>query len=814
MKHRNSVLRARPLTVALRAALATLAVASIAPAAMADSALQALIAPTDTLSIGGIYSNHDSDLFGQYNGLENSGPTLLGGFSLRGGNGYGQQPGANTWFVQGQNLGTTSRSISGGMADQGNWSVGLSFDQLRNYGGDSLVSNPGSFQTPLVGAPGSNVFTLPSTFGYINPSYKNASGLVGTQALTPDQQQFFHTDHLYVQRATTRFSASHQFKEGWNMTFDWTNIRESGSILASAIVDSVTGATFTGSSSNLGGQRLLGLPYPTQYKTNNFNLALNWAGEKGFFTGAYYGSMFHDDYNGVWFANPYVSSGTTAAAAGSTYPMDVESLPPSNSDNELQFSGGYRFSPRTQLVGGYTYGRNTQNMSYAYEPAQIGTGPTSLLNLPVGSLNGLVVTQHANWSLSNQTTRNLTLSAGMIYSKRDNQTPSNLYNFEAPDSGPTTDWFSVYNIPMSNSHLQSKLAADWRFMPGQRLHLSAQNEKIRRWCDSTAYLGQTILAADGNDYSPTGCAAVPDSSENTGKVDYFLRYGDNLNLRAGLKYAKRTATLNPYYYNPITDDTIAGNGENDQPGWVAFFDGSRKQEQAHFGLSWAPSSAVNLSVDGSFGNDQYGDTALGRRSGHDATVDLQGDFQVRENATASLFATWQRETSGTLSAGSQRITVGGVRTQYPFEWMTDATDQAITLGAGFKQRGLMDDKLSLGAKLTYSDDTTSYSTAVQPGANFAVVNTYCTTPSTSGYTCGTVPDIKTRITRLDLNGTYKFNPHAKLQLGYLYARYEVNDYMYLAQQMGYTATAVLPWNVQNPSASISAIYAEYTYSFQ
>ncbi len=804
MTHRKTVLRARPITIALRAALATLAVASVAPSAMADGALDKLIKPTNTLDIGGIYLNQSSDLFGQYNGLENSGPTLLGGFDLRGGDGYGQQPGANTWFVQGSKLGTTSRSVSGGIANQGSWSLGLSFDQLRNYGGDSLTTAPGSFQTPLLGNPGGNVYTLPSTFGYISTAG------TGTQGLTADQQQFFHTDHLYVQRNTTRLDASHQLKLGWDLTFHWTSIRETGAILASAMVDSLTGGIITQSgtrfTSNLGGQKTLGLPYPTQYKTNNFQLALNWAGEKGFFTGAYYGSMFHDDYNGVWFPNPYRNNVTTGAVVGSTYPLDVESTPPSNTDNELQFSGGYHFNPKTLLVAGYSYGRNTQNMSYAYEPAQIGTGPTSLGGLPVGSLDGLVVTQHANWSLTHQTTKTMTLSAGMIYSKRDNQTASYLYNFEAPDSGPGTDWFSVYNIPMSNSHLQTKLGGDWRFLPGQRLHLALQNERVERWCDSNAYTANLVTPNDlytGTGVSPTGCAAVPQSRENTVKLDYYLRPHGSLNFLAGVKWANRKATLNTSYYNPITD---MNSGEADMPGWVAFFDASRRQLQGHFGVNWMVNSEFTMSLDGAVGNDQYGDSVLGRQSGHDATVDLEGDYQLGNQRSASVFATWQRQATDGVSAASGA----------GFNWVTGLRDQALTLGAAFKQAGLMDDKLSLMASLSYSEDTNNENTAVVPGSGSKAAATAlsCATPSTSGYTCGNVPDLKTKITRLDLAAKYKLNPQSALHFGYMYARYDVNDYMYLAQMMGYTPTSVLPWNEQNPTVSVNAVYAEYLYSFQ
>ncbi len=828
MKNRNTVLRTRPLTLALRAALATLAVASITPAAMADAALQQLIQPTNTIGVGGIWLQHSSDLFGQYNGLENSGPTLLGDISLRGGNGYGQQPGANTWFVQGNNLGTTSRSLSAGMADQGTWSLGLSWDQLRNYGGDSLDSNPGSILTPLVGAPGGNQFTAPSSFGYISTNDN------GTQLITPGtaQAEFFHTDRLYVQRNTTKFAASHQLNKQWNVTFNWTNIRESGSILASAISDAMTGSPSTGATGygDPAGQRLVGLPYPTQYKTNNFTLALNWQGDKGFFTGAYYGSMFHDDYSAVYFPNLYQCTGlpqvttcaNTGAALNSTYPTDLQELPPSNTDNELQLSGGYNINPKTQLVGGYTYGRNTQNMAYAYEPAQIvaynafndpSTTTVPLGTLPVGSLDGLVVNQHANWQITNQTTQDLTLSAGMIYSKRDNRTPSNLYNFQAPDSGNVNDdEFSVYNVPMSNSHLQTKAAADWRFLPGQRLRLAVQNEKIERWCDSTPYMGMqvNIDKVTGATSAATGCAAVPESKENTAKLDYFLTPGGSLNFRAGVKWANRKSTVNAAYYNPITDAAAAnGGGENDVAGWVAFFDASRRQVQGHFGVTWTGSSAFDVSLDGAFGNDQYPDSTLGVQNGHDATVDLQGDFHVSQNATATAYATWQMTNSSNLE---QHVAHSAVS----YNWVTGLKDQATTLGASFVQKGLMADKLSLAVNLAYSVDTNSAQSAViansGPGASTA-----CASTATSASSCGSAPDIKTTTTRLNLNGDYKIDKHSSVDLGYIYQRQSVNDYLFAAYQMGNTPNNVLPWYLPgggNPSYTQNAVYAEYYYKFQ
>ena len=43
------------------------------------------------------------------------------------------------------------------------------------------------------------------------------------------------------------------------------------------------------------------LPNPTNYKTDTVNLALNWAGEKGYMTTSYFGSFFRDGYDRVTF---------------------------------------------------------------------------------------------------------------------------------------------------------------------------------------------------------------------------------------------------------------------------------------------------------------------------------------------------------------------------------------------------------------------------------------------------------------------------------------------------------------------------------
>jgi MtrB/PioB family decaheme-associated outer membrane protein len=795
MKNRNTVLRTRPLTIALRAALATLAVAAVAPAAFADDALQALIQPTNTVTLGVQAVDSNAPLYGEYNGLNKSGGKLLGDFSLRGGDGYGQQPGNQVWSLSGKDLGTTSRSLDGTIGEQGSWSLGLSYDQLRHYDGNSTTGSPSTFQMPYVEGAGSNSFTLPSAFGYVN----SARGSTGTQGLTATQKAFFHTVDLYTERDTTRFDAKHEFGREWNMAFSWTNIKQSGGVLQGGSVDAQT--LSPGGSSSPAHEDPVFFPMPTEFNTNNFDVSVNWAGEKGFFTGGFYGSRFRDSYNAVYFQNPYSS---TAISPGD-YPTDLLSTYPSNEDNELHLSGGYHITPTTQLVGGYSYGRNTQNMAYGIESAM--TGQAGVPAVPATSLNGKVITQHANWRLSNQTTRNLALSAGMTYTKRDNQTPSNVYWYWTPsgDNDPAV------NIAESYSILKTNVASDLKLTERQRLHVGLTDSNTRRWCDNAIANSQTIVAADGVTYNRTGCAQVPQMREDKLDAVYHNELSDKVSFHGGVNYSNRRSTLNPNFYNPIQSPEPDEGQGFENPGFVAYFQASRKEAGVVGGVNWQVSPAVNVSVDGNFGNDSYGDSALGVQHGHNENVNLEADFAVAANTSVSAYASWQQQNRNLLSeTGSLGAT--GTKAIGQYKWFNTLDDKATTLGVSAKRTGLMGGRLDVRGDLSYSLGESTYATSVVPNSGTTATATIGT--CAAAYTCGTVPTIRTGIVRLNLSGTYNYNKQAKIVFGYGYAHLNSNDYMYASEQVGYTPTGVMPINEQNPSYTVNTVYLAYRYSFR
>lgn len=417
MKATQGNLSLSVLTLAVRSALAVMAVMPLAamaedaataavpaaaapdatdPAAAAEAAAAAAAqtTPTNTIEMGGIYTTKDSAKFGEYNGLNKKGVDLNGNLSLKGGDGYGQGTGTQTWTVTGTDLGTTSREIGATMSDQGKWKVGIDYDQLQHNIDDT-------YQTPYQGSMGGNNFTLPPSFGIINATTKpspanNASGIpvpYGARALTASQLAAFQQQDVYSKRENTSLSAGYNFDPQLGITFDWKHIDQSGAKLIGSGTDNLKNTLGT-----WGNEKVAILMNPTVGQTDNFNLAMNWKGDKAFYSVGYYGSLYRDKYDGLSFSNPWLGAGATGSNVGA-FPVDSMSTPPSNQFHQLNLTGGYHISTATKLVGGVSYARNTQNEGFT------GTFTPGDATPPGGSLDAQVTMKHADLKLTNRTDR-------------------------------------------------------------------------------------------------------------------------------------------------------------------------------------------------------------------------------------------------------------------------------------------------------------------------------------------------------------------------------------------------------------------------
>ncbi len=781
MKTHNEEMKISVLALAVRCAL--IVAVSVPLLAQADDDAYALTHPTNTVNFGSLYSSQSSAKFGEYNGLNEEGFYGLGGFDVRGGKGYDSANSALRWKLNGSNLGTTSRNLGGSISEQGKWNLNLGYDELQHNITDT-------FQTPLQGDRGGNNFTLPNNFGSIN-----AQSSPSARVLTPSQSNAFHTEKEYTTRRNASLGTAYSFTEQLSGQVDYNHLEQSGAKLIGTGAQggiALTPGTIQGRA-----EGNLIILNPTNYSTDNLNAALNWKGEKAHLTGGYYASLFHDDYNSLSWQSPFASNGTPTCTGAGCFTNNTMSTAPSNSLHQANLTGGYDFTPTTKLVGGFSYGYNTQNDSYAPTSIMQASGsPFNMMQangLPASSLNGHVETTHGDLKLTNQSIKNLTLSAGFKFNERDNRTDSFRYLYK--DLGNVN--YTGVNTPYSNRKTQYEASAAYRLTNAQNLRLAFEHEDIKRWCDKVVGGAQ--------------CLSSPSSDEDKVGLTYRLKAFDDVNFNAGYSFAKRNGNFdhnfvaNTGIYGPTIDGTL---NAKDVLGFVAYPYATREQNLVKSGVNWQLTPKVDLGVNGNYKYDDYSAT-LGVQNGHSAGVNVDVGYNYQDDSSVSAYWGWQNGQrnlrNGTTGSGTASFTPS--QTVAPRNiWNNQLEDNSHTVGLLTKNGGLLGNKLEIIGDFSYARDTSAYSTQIP----------YATTTacgSSTSLTCGNLSPIKNEVFSVKLTGNYKVHKNGKVALAYIYQKLNSNDYFYNGQAFGFTPNRVMPTGLQAQDYTVNVVALSYTLSF-
>ena len=787
------------ISIAVQGLLTALAVTPLLAQADGDADIAQLVNPTNTIAVGANNVSAQSAKFGEYNGLAKTGTTSTTSLDMRGGDSYGKGSGTDRWSLMGSDIGTTSQSLGIGYSSQGDWGLGIKFDDLRHYGTDT-------YQTPYLGAVGGNNFTLPASFGVIDSKDKptvNANPMVpyGAQALTQSQLQSFQGEDIYSDRKNVGISANKALDSRWKVQFDFNRLNQDGAKLISAGTDSIVGAsTFP----KVIGQAIVMLPNPTDYQTDTISLNLSYAGDKSHYSIGYYASLFSDANTSLQFSNPYISANPASATytgtnPGAAFPVDALSTAPSNQFHQLNMAGGLELTPTTKLAGNFSYGLNLQNENFVNQNLMQTGG------LPQQSLNGAVNTTHADVKVTNQYSKDLALTAGWNFNERENRTDANVYKFYDIGAGAETS----VSIPMSNSKSQYQLGADYRVDQRQKVNVSYEFEQVKRWCDSSLSnsaqgVGPGTTAGAAALYytgTPT-CAEVPLSDDNKLQANYKLRTDNGYDLLVGYAYSNRQAEVNPSFYNPMQ----AKDEGYEMPGYRAYFDASRVEQAVRTRVNWQTNDKLSIAVSGKLTTDQYTDSAYGVQSGNTWSVNGEATYAFNENNSLTTFADVQSRSRDLLSQGWSHTTATYF-TSAGTLWDNTLSTKDVTFGLSAKNAGLMSGRLTLKSDLLYTLGTTGYSTTDY------YTNVACTATSTSGYQCGATPTISNETVQVKFTGTYALDKASRIVAGYAYQKLVSNDYLYDAYQAGYTATNMLPTNQLSGSYEISLISLMLVHNF-
>ncbi len=766
----------------------------IANCALADEAeMKALTQPQSSVQVEAITVDATSAKFGEYNGLDKLGGYVNGAFSVKGGGAYRDNEQGNTsrWSVTGDNLGLTSRSAGASLSDQGNWSLGVNYDQLQHN-----ITN--TYQTPYQGQMGGSGFTLPSTFiAPVVSTTRNCSG--GLQANAPtgvsclQQSNGFQGMDISSTRFNTTLNGTAIVDKNLNFTFEYNNLKQEG-----AKLQAFAGAKAANSQTV---ESISILPTPTNYITDTINLAANWKGDDSHVTASYFGSYFQNNSNNGFKWQPFTQDGSVAG-------LQTMSLAPSNVFNQLNLAGGYNLSNKTKLAGNFSYGVNSQNASYAYDQSMMQQAS------PTSSMNGVINTTHADLRVTDQTLQDLTLGALAKFDQRENLTQSNMYQFLPV--GSSTAGAYMPNTPMNIKQMQINLTGDYKIAKDQKLNVTYANNAIDRWCNSygaptgTA-VGSTSPAGTAYLNSPN-CVAATASQENTLDALYKIKVGDEFNFKIGGGYGYRHTDWNQYAVVAMPPGTSAQSSPPNSAnftGFVPFFEASRKQFVARAGSTWNASEELSFNLGGKYTNDTYPNSTYGVQNGYTWSLNLDGNYVYTQDGVLTAYATQQNNqrsmiSNANYSAATTTAAAAG-------QWQNQLQSNATTFGLAAKQGGLVNGKLTLGADLTYSIAKSIYSTQ-------SLVSGGCaTTTGIDPGTCGSAPAIQNNLAVLKFNGTYQLDKNSKIGLSYWYQHLYSNDYYYNASQYGYvqasTSNGLLPTGQQSPGYSVNVISANYTYTF-
>ena len=762
MKSNHDGLGKKVLTLALFAV-------SVSPGARAEDEDSAKPSP-GFVELGVQNVSKSSAKFGEYNGLNKSGLGVLGNFSLRGGNAYDNIGGTTRWSLYGTDLGVTSRELGGEYGNQGSWRLGFRFDQLRH----NLSNN---YQTPYIGTPGGNTFVLPTGFG-VAPG---ASSL----GLTPAQLSTFHNLDIFSERRNSALNGVIELGPRWNIKFDVGRQEQSGAKLQGFGLSPIGGV---GSA-----QYVSILPMPTQYRTDTANFSLSWNGDKGHFSGAYYGSYFHDGYDRVTFQS---WSGANV--------MNTMSTPPGNMFHQVSLNGGYLIAARTRLTGNLSYSVNTQNQAFAYDPGLMVT-PS-----PLGSANARVNTTHADLKLTNQSIKDLTLSATAKYDERDNRTPSNIYNFNAISGADTANY---PNTPLSIRKSNYEMTGDYRIKRDHHIRLAVSHEDVSRWCNN--------YAVNAGYPAGTNCVVARSGKDDKADLGYRLNAFDSVVMRIGYGWSNRRVDADPYARaafigtnGVVNGVTAAGQNAGDFLGFHPVLDATRIQHAIKASAAWDVNEQWALGASGRYTHDGY-KTMLGVQRGISWSANLDATYRYDTNGSVTAFVTQlYRDRSMTdqqrTFASASAATATAIAVPAGATWNDKLTDKDLTIGLGLKHTGLLAGKLDLAGDATYSWAVSSYLTQF----NYSTTTTTgLTCAAGSILSCGSTPDVKTTISQLKLTGTYKIDKQSKLALRFLHQRLSGADYYYNGYQFGYTPTQILPTNQQLGTHVVNFVALSYVYNF-
>lgn len=653
--------------------------------------------------------------------------------------------------IVGRNLGLDSRSLKVEGGEQGNYRLRLEYDALPKLWTDS-------YQTPFVN-PGSSTLALPA--GWVAGASTKAMPNLGASMRSYD---------IESTRKTLGLGLTKALPAGWEVVFDYKRERKEGDRLIGGVVG------------NSGGNpRALVLPEPVDYTTDQFEAIARYVAPKLQFQVGYYASLFRNENSGLIWQNPYSNAwGATNAGYGQSGQWAQLALPPDNQFHQINASGAYQFTKDTRLTGALSFGRMTQDDNFLPYTINPNIATTAL---PRDSLDGRINTTHASLKLTSKLTPKLHLNAAYRYDDRDNKTSQSLWYMVGGDSLAqpavgATDKNIRYNLPFSSTKQQIGAELDWRFAAQTKLKVGYDYD----WVKKT--------------YEP-----IDRETEHTVKLGIDHRFGDMASGGFTYSYSDRdTSTYDasaPFLAGFPNDWTGVNQwGVDNVPTQKRFFLAPRQRDKLRAYANVSPTERLDLQFGVDYKNDDYHKSYHGLREAGGWSAHFDANLIATEAVSTHLFASYEHY--GSKSRSSQFSTANAVPDYLnpAKDYTYDIDDRTLTLGVGFR--------VQPGGRYEFGGDFTHAYSNGEIGVKKGPAVTTAVAP---------LPDIVSRLSRLELFGKYWMQKDLSLNMRYVYERYHSKDFA-LDGVLADSANSVVGTGQLSPDYRVHLIGVTLSYRFR
>jgi MtrB/PioB family decaheme-associated outer membrane protein len=490
-------------------------------------------------------------------------------------------------------------------------------------------------------------------------------------------------------------------------------------------------------------------PEPINTTTRQLDVKINYTGSDLQLAGGYYGTFFNNQYNGL---------NITGGLAGLSTFTPI-ALPPDNQSHQFYLAGNYGFTPTTRGNFKVAYARATQDDSFV-------TGVNVPLSPGIGNnLQGKVETTLVQAGITSNPIPKLSLLADLRYEDRNDKTPVLLYLTPAPT---TSDGG---NEPRSIRTTTGKAEASYSLPYSFRLTGGIAYEEKHR------------------NTSPVRIVSYrEDTDETSYRVE--LRRMMSETVTGALSYIHSDRDGSPWVQTTVTG---GGPGSNlIAPIHLA----DRKRDKVRLLVNWAPIEPLTLNFTADGAKDDYNTrdgSIIGPMDGTYRNYSIDVSYAFTQAWQASAWYSYNKTKARQTLCESAASPGGCPSTATDPSFGADVRNKANSFGLGF--RGKPNDRFEVGGDLSYTDITDSYN-------QFAIDPATSTVPAT-------LPEISTKLTRLNLFAKYVLQKNSGLRLDYIFDRYSTNDWTW-STWMYADGTRL----IQDPNQKVNFIGVSYYYKWQ